>query len=535
MKKFLHEFDDVRTPEGWTEETIEKARKMTEDDMKKLNVSNKKKVSFKLIVLAAALVVLSSSSILAAYKINMQFKGTNTAQSLNHFDTTIDENGNEYTYAGGQEINKSEVIDKLNVTCTKMVADSHNAYIQLSVSTKDGSPLVENSETKVSIAARQTFEKISVKLDGKVMEKRSLDGYYNLQRVDDASEPDKATLELTVKSDTINFSGKHFSVSFENYQDEWYEYEDIGFKYSSIAELAKQGELAAEDEFLPADKVKYSMDCNMKLLNPGNNKIYFSDKYPEAYIDNMGFASRRTDIVNKCFYITIVPGTDANALALQKLIFQNLTTGLATGQKLMSQKNSGGRNVISTETLPDGRIEISLDASADRMYNPTGRLAIDTTMKEMSNFTLRYLTTNLYDSATRGIRYTGKWSFDLDVDTERMDPEINKDVNASVTETKMKKHTVIVNHVSLTSSKLGITANIADKSTWSFEEFPTTGPNASPFIILKDGTRISVGTKADGGGNSNDSKVTYNWYMSALVNPADVEAIEWYGVKINLQ
>ena len=48
-------------------------------------------------------------------------------------------------------------------------------------------------------------------------------------------------------------------------------------------------------------------------------------------------------------------------------------------------------------------------------------------------------------------------------------------------------------------------------------------------------TRISAGIKADGGGNTNDPKVSYNWSLSSLVDPVDVEAIEWYGVKIGIQ
>jgi len=533
MKKFLYEFDNVKTPEGWAEEIIIKAENMTSSEKRKLAIFNKKKISLKLVVIIAALFVLSSTSIFAAYKLNAKYKNENTAQSLNHFDTGVDADGNAYTYDGGQKIDQTLAVDNLDVTCAKMSADSHSAYIQFSVSTKDGSSLVENSDTKVSIAARQKFENINVKIDGVEILPRAVDSYYHIQRVDDASQPDKAELELYIETEKIDLTGKSISVSLENYQDEWYEYQDIGFRYSSIAELAMQGTLASEDEFLPSDKIKYSFDAGMRLLNAGTKKIYFSDKYPEAYIDNMGFAPRDLSDKDKCFYITIVPGSEENTKALQKLVFQNMTTGMPNTQKLMSQKSDGQKWVMSEETLPDGRIEIALDVSADDMYNPGGRGNIDTTMENISNYTLIY--NKSYEVETKNIRYTGKWAFDFNVNANKMDTEISKDVDSKVTETKTNLHTITVNHVDLTSLQLKINATILNMDTWEFESFPVAGEISSPYIIMKDGTRISAGIKVEGGYQKGEKTVAYGWMLPSLVDTTKVEAIEWYGVRIYLQ
>lgn len=531
MKKFLHELEQVKTPDGWAEEVIEMAKKMSPSEEEKIIHFHKKKISFKVMVLVAAIVTVSSTSIFAVYRINETYKAQNTAQSLNHFDTSVDANGNQYMYDGGQAINQSKATDNLNVTCTKMSADAHMAYIQFSVATKDGSSLVENSDSKVSIIARQTFQNVLVKVDNQIISTNTEDNYYHLQRVDDASQPDKAIFELYIKNDTLDFTGKNISVSLENYQDVWCEYEDIEFKYTSIAELANLGTLASKVEFLPSDKEKYSLDSGMKLLNAGTNKIYFSDKYPEAYIDNMGFAPVEID-GDECFYITIVPGSHENAKALQKLVFQNMITGMPNTDRLMSQTSSGQSWVFNEETLPDGRIEIALDVSRDAMYNPGGRMNIDTTMEALSNYTFKYNKSS--EVKTNDIRYTGNWAFDFNVNADKMNSEIDKDVNGIVTETRTNIQTIRVNHVNLTTSKLNIQASIVNQDTWSFEEFSIGGLN-SPYIILKDGTKISAGVKAGGSYHNRETTVTYEWNLPSLIDPAQVKSVEWYGVPIDLQ
>ena len=532
MKKFLHELDQVKTPDGWAEDVIEMTKNMSPDEKEKMIQFYKKKVTFKVMVLVAAIVTLSSASIFAAYRINQTYKTQNTAQSLNHFDTSVDANGNQYTYDGGQAIDQSKASNNLNVTCTKMSAEAHSAYIQFSVATKDGSSLAENSDFKVSITARQTFQNVVVKVDDQIIASNSIETFYHLQRVDDTSQPDKALLELNIQTNKIDLTGKNISVSLENYQDEWYEYEDIGFKYASIAELAKQGILASEDDFLPSDKVKYSLNSGMKLLNAGSNKIYFSDKYPEAYIDNMGFAPIDFDS-DECFYITIVPGSEENAKALQKIEFQNMITGMPNTDRLMSQTKSGQSWVVIKETLPDGRIEIALDVSRDPLFSPGGRKNIDTTIENMSNYTFKYNKSS--EVKTKDIRYSGNWAFDFNVNADMMNSEINKDVNVSVTETRTNSQTIIVNHVDLTTSKLNILASIVNLDTWSFKEFPISGPISSPYIILKDGTKISAGDKVDGSSQDGSSTVSYGWYLPSLLDPAQVKSVEWYGVSIDLQ
>jgi len=532
MKKFLHELNQVKTPDGWAEEVIKMTKNISPGEEEKMIHPYKKKLSLKVMIFVAALVTVFSSSVFAAYKIDQMYKIQNTAQSLNHFDTSVDTNGNQYTYDGGQTINQSQASDNLNVTCTKMSAETYSAYIQFAVATKDGSSLVENSASKVSITARQTFQNVVVKVDDQIISPSSKETFYHIQRVDDASQPDKAILELNIQTNKMDLTGKKISVSLENYQDEWYEYADIGFKYASIAELANQGTLASESNFLPSDKAKYSLDCGMKLLNAGSNKIYFSNKYPEAYIDNMGFAPIDFDS-DKCFYITIVPGSEANAKALQKLEFVNMTTGMPNTDRLLSQTQSGQTWVTSKETLPDGRIEIVLDISRDNMYSPGGRKNIDTTMEALANHIFKYNMSS--EVATKGIRYTGDWAFDFNVNADLMNSVIDKDVNATVTETRTNTQSIIVNHVNLTTSQLAIQASIVNLGTWSFKEFSFTGPISSPNIILKDGTKISAGTKAGGSYQDGESTVSYDWQLPSFIDPAQVKSLEWYGVPIALQ
>lgn len=532
MKKFLHELDQVKTPDGWADEVIEMAKNMSPAEKENLIHFHKKKVSFKVMILVAAIVTVSSTSIFAVYRINETYKAQNTAQSLNHFDTRDDANGNQYVYDGGQTINQSEVKNNLNITCTKMSAEAHSAYIQFSVMTKDGSSLIENSETKVSIIARQTFQNVVIKVDNKMISSDSLETFYHIRRVDDASQPNKAIFELNIETNKLDLTGKNISVNLENYQDELYEYGDIGFKFASIADMAKQGTFASEDEFLPSDKEKYTYDNGMELLNAGSNKIYFSDKYPEAYIDNMGFAPIDFDS-DKCFYLTIVPGTEENAKALQKLEFQNMTTGKPYTKRLMSQTKSGQSWIVTKETLPDGRIEIALDIGIDDMYNPGGRKNIDITMEHLSNYTFKY--NKIMEVKTKDIRYAGDWAFDFNVDSDKMNSIIDKDMNVPVTETITNSQTIIVKHVNLSTSKLNILASIVDLNTWSYEKFSFTGPISSPYIVLKDGTKISAGDKVDGGYQGGESKVKYGWYLPSFIDPAQVKSVEWYGVSIDLQ
>ena len=184
------------------------------------------------------------------------------------------------------------------------------------------------------------------------------------------------------------------------------------------------------------------------------------------------------------------------------------------------------------ETLPDGRIEIALDISRDEMYNPGGRGKIDTTMENISNYTLAY---NKADEVeTKDIRYTGTWAFDFKVDSNKMNSKIDKLVDTTVTETKTNIQTISVKHVQLTSSKLNIAASIVNMDTWKFGDFSIAG-KGSPYIILKDGTRILAGDKVEGSNQTGEKTVIYGWLLPSLVDTSKVEAIEWYGVRINLQ
>lgn len=535
--KWLSEFDNIKTPESWIEDTLSMAADMEKGDRKRKgnnkNVNEKRHFSSvgTLMKAAAIVCVFAAVSVGSVYAYNYytaRYAMTNTATSLNHFDGGTDAQGNQYAYDVAQKVNATAVSDQdaIIVQATDMVTESHKAVIQFTVKTKDDSPLVYNDETKVSFPARQQFKTIQVTV-GEEQVHGGISSVVWAQRVDDADVPSEAVFELTIEDENIDFTGKDINVSLTDYQDSWAVMEDLGFSFDSVADIVAVGKLADRSEFERNEEKNYYADGSSKIsyvLKPGSQKIAFSTKYPDAYIDNMGFGPLDEYVTKAAFYMTIVPGKDAERL--QRLAFLNMTTG----RMYNSQRD------YMYKLLPDGRIQIVLSVNEDSQYSKTNDgIFIDATAKHLKNY--RLVLNNPDNEATSGTRYSGTWSMTVKADASRaVADKTLKDID--MPKESVEQYQVYrINSVTLTATKFkmeymmteeGRTEEIKENSYFSKLV-------KSIVIVMKDGSRITLGNKIGGGYSDREDNAELEALLPAFIDTDNVLEIEIGGCTFSFE
>ena len=537
---WLSEFDHVKTPESWIDETLDMTvgRKESWDNKdargKKSNIMKTRRNStgrmagnfVKAAVAVGVLIAVSGGSVYAYNYYMGKYAMNNTASSLNHFDGGVDDQGNPYTYEGAQSVKETAVSsqDILIVESTDMVTEAHKAVIRFTVKTKDGSSLVNNDETKVSYPSRQKFKTVNVKVGGEqIFSDGGLTSRIYAQRVDDASVPSEAVFELTISDANVDFAGKDISVSLTDYTDSWSVMSDIGFKFDSVADLVAVGKIADINGFDVVEEKGYYANGASKLsyvLKPGTQKIAFSDKYPDAYIDNIGFAPRSDYDKKDTFYMTIVPGSASETL--RKLAFLNKTTGRMYNDHEFAYK-----------ILDDGRIQIAVSANVDRQYSKTNDgIYIDTTLEHLKNYKL--ILNNPDKEPTDGTRYAGTWTMTLKSDASKMiEDKVLKDIELpkeSVDEYQVYK----IKLLTLNDTEFKVEFMITDewqkndsKENSYFSKFAK-----SIVIVMKDGKRITLGNKIGGGyggWSDREADAVLEALLQSFINSNDVEKLEIAG------
>lgn len=539
--KDLSEFDNIKTPKEWIEETLAKTKELEKGNQGSLDGKEGKGVSKNghrieiMAKIAAAVFVVSIVSTGSVYAYNHyagKYKMNNTATSLDHFENNVDENGTPYNYEGIQKVDKKTVgtREDVDITVVSMVTEPHKVIIRFEVKEKNGGSLISNDENRVSIVARQRFENVKLIVgDREITDNLAMRGSAYVSgkiraiRVDDVSDESRAIFELTANRDDVDFTGQNIKVVLENYLDSYYLSEGCGFMFENVAEVVAKGQLAKEDAFFAEEVGKYS-DGRSQLkyhLEPGNLHIQFSDIYKDAYIDNMGFHSLGTDMKKDLsFFMTIAPGKDKEKL--QHLSFKNLTTG--TLQHVTERK------------LDDGRIELCVSANMDRQYSQTvDGIYNDTTIEHLKNYIL--VLDNPNKEKTEGVvRYEGKWEVDIQADKDKV--SVERTVNDFEFPEEFVKNNKVakINSLKITDSQAAIDIEVSCNDDGKNDEKDEIfrAVRNSFVIIMQDGKRIKPGRKGGGGYSDRSNDMQLDWPLDNLVVSKDIKAIEICGYQVDL-
>jgi len=524
------DIDRIHTKDSWIESTLSKVNDMEQEKGKSMK-KKMSKTSIRVVVAAATITVLSVGTVFGYNYVqrtkNNNYEPLNTAKSLDHLSGAAD-NGVTLETVGETVANKD-----ISIECTSYKAEDHTVYIGLYVKTTDGSVLFDETENKVAVLASSGFDNISVAIDDEPYVAYLTDGKMtqnisnalraqatakncDIRMVGDGSDPSCMQYELVYSNNEINLSDKKLSFQVSGFGSEFEVFSDIGFTTDNVASLLKSGTPADKSAFVLADDAKQYKGTGYELL-PGNNKIYFSDRYLGCYIDNFGYHERYGDTDNEqSFFMTVVCDGDEAREALSKMIFQNIITGSA--------------ECLEKKVLSDGRIQLVYDVNMDRKYSrTTDGIYIDTTDDYIQNLRLKKIE-NYGDK--RVITSDAELSFDVDLaqkDQTAMNeisiqPELV--VTSENNQTAFKVHTLKLNSMELSMD--GDVQQIPTDGSDSMKMFGLSGQFA-PQIIMKNGNVVSAGNKGGGGGSVNTGKYSFSWGLPSLVNPEEISQIIWHG------
>lgn len=382
----------------------------------------------------------------------------------------------------GININESVSDNNLTIIVKDIVCDESLMYINFDVTTNNGTPLQENSEYKKSVLVRQGFSEAYIECEG---EKYKL----YMFRIDNAISPNMASFEGTINLTDITSSGeivkadllgKNIKLVLSDFTDDVEISADIGFQYDSLADLYKKIIPAETDDFINIGTyITYANGTKAYhyTLPKGTQQIPFSDKYPGAYIDNIGF-HQVGESNTKALYISINPGSEENTAAMQNLAFKNIITGdiIYSYYDFYSAGYSSDEDIDLS--LNDGRIIITLQQGLDKYYGTERR---DLTEADLSNY---IIIGNA--SQERYVREQGVWEFGFIVDKIAEPKTYTINQNISVGDGTVNIDTLTLSPLHLYINGTAIESNVS-----------TIPMNA--YFIMKDGTTQEVSRKGASG------------------------------------
>ena len=522
------DIDRIHTKDSWIESTLSKVNDMEQEKGKSMK-KKMSKTSIRVVVAAATITVLSVGTVFGYNYVqrtkNNNYEPLNTAKSLDHLSGAAD-NGVTLETVGETVANKD-----ISIECTSYKAEDHTVYIGLYVKTTDGSVLFDETENKVAVLASSGFDNISVAIDDEPYVAYLTDGKMtqnisnalraqatakncDIRMVGDGSDPSCMQYELVYSNNEINLSDKKLSFQVSGFGADFEVFSDIGFTTDNVAALLESGTPADESAFVVEDNAKEYEGVGYELL-PGNNKIYFSDKYSGCYIDNFGYHVMKGYNKTQTFYMTVVCDSDEAREALSKMTFQNIITGSTVRYE--------------KKVLSDGRIQLTYNVNIDRKYSRTNDgVYLDTTVDYIQNLRLKKLE-NPGDE--RVITSDAELSFDVDLAPKDQTAMNEISIQPELVVTSENNQTAFIVHtLKLNSMELTIDGNVqqipADGSD-SMKLFGLSGQFA-PQIIMKNGNVVSAGN-GGGGGNIYTGNYSFSWVLPSLVNPEEIFQIIWHG------
>ena len=385
------------------------------------------KTVVKVSIIAATLMVLSVASVLGVEYFQRKYKTIIPRSISGHFNSDSDAVSDMNDVITSQKsgmIDKAagvkDMSDRYNITWEEYTSTEHAIRAKIILQSKDGSPVLTENENKTPVFTSIGFDKTEVKGENSILNAKDVGNIdvgviigndrvvtgkgISVRLTDISDDLSRLELELLYQNYDTNLDNENITITLGNLISDYYEFEDMGVK-DSIGKLISSGK--AETEFLDGGIDHHAMYKG--YLPKGDNRIAFSDKYPDCYIDNFGFVQNNLQDRNNTQFAISFVCDEASKNDFKQLAMQSDITGYDVCTKIYEHE--------------DGRIELLYDVNYDTSYanehyrtqkdKITNNNIIDTTMEHLEHL---YLKKNVNYA---GVPYAGYQSYYNLTPTER--------------------------------------------------------------------------------------------------------------------
>ncbi len=370
------------------------------------------KTIVKVSIIAATLMVLSVASVMGVEYFQRKYKTIIPRSISGHFKSDSDAVSNmkdvitsEKSGISDKTAGVKDMSDRYNLTWEEYTSTEHAIRAKIILQSKDGSPVLTENENKTPVFTSIGFDKTVVKGENSILNVKEVGnirigdkyteeiiaGEYHFREngrnitgrgirvklTDISDDLSRLELELLYENYDTNLDNENITITLGNLMSDYYEFEDMGVK-DSIGKVISSGK--AETEFLDGG-IEDGMYKG--YLPKGDNRIVFSDKYPDCYIDNFGFV--QSDLHNNTQFAISFVCDEASKNDFKQLAMQSDITGYDVCTKIYEHE--------------DGRIELLYDVNYDESYvneyyrtkkdKDTDNNIYDTTMEHLEHLYLK--------------------------------------------------------------------------------------------------------------------------------------------------
>lgn len=370
------------------------------------------KTIVKVSIIAATLMVLSVASVMGVEYFQRKYKTIIPRSISGHFNSDSDAVSDMKDVITSQKSGISDktagvkdMSDRYNLTWEEYTSTEHAIRAKIILQSKDGSPVLTENENKTPVFTSIGFDKTEVKGENSILNVKEVGnirigdkyteeiiaGEYHFREngrnitgrgirvklTDISDDLSRLELELLYENYDTNLDNENITITLGNLISDYYEFEDMGVK-DSIGKVISSGK--AETEFLDGG-IEDGMYKG--YLPKGDNRIVFSDKYPDCYIDNFGFV--QSDLHNNTQFAISFVCDGASKNDFKQLAMQSDITGYDVCTKIYEHE--------------DGRIELLYDVNYDESYvneyyrtkkdKDTDNNIYDTTMEHLEHLYLK--------------------------------------------------------------------------------------------------------------------------------------------------
>lgn len=370
------------------------------------------KTIVKVSIIAATLMVLSVASVMGVEYFQRKYKTIIPRSISGHFNSDSDAVSNmkdvitsEKSGISDKTAGVKDMSDRYNLTWEEYTSTEHAIRAKIILQSKDGSPVLTENENKTPVFTSIGFDKTEVKGENSILNVKEVGnirigdkyteeiiaGEYHFREngrnitgrgirvklTDISDDLSRLELELLYENYDTNLDNENITITLGNLISDYYEFEDMGVK-DSIGKVISSGK--AETEFLDGG-IEDGMYKG--YLPKGDNRIVFSDKYPDCYIDNFGFV--QSDLHNNTQFAISFVCDEASKNDFKQLAMQSDITGYDVCTKIYEHE--------------DGRIELLYDVNYDESYvneyyrtkkdKDTDNNIYDTTMEHLEHLYLK--------------------------------------------------------------------------------------------------------------------------------------------------
>ncbi|MCM1466613.1 MAG: hypothetical protein NC086_00585 [Alistipes sp.] len=458
------------------------------------------KTIFKVSVAAAVVAVVSVGAVFAYEYATRGFEQPISEKNKSHVAEAAPDAA---VHSVGVQNTAADII----VDWGEYTATDHDVYVNVTVRSADGSPLAAEDADNVLVSPSANIEAIYVTVDGDkkrfLTEKKSgtfddttmvigVQSEDSSERivgvgcgsklVDCAGDLSALTFEICYQNYDMDLTGKDIVFELENIRTDYYVFENLGTD-KTVAELIAEAENA--------------------------DKISFSERYPDCYIDGYEFLPDNRYGGKKAFYMTVVCDA-ASKEELKNMVFQSTATGY-------------NQSFEPPVELEDGRLQMYYTVNWDEAYhdlNQGGMTPVDTDMSHLGTVVMKKSC-----ERTSEILAQGNWeaSFTIEKGADELNQELNVEVPGYDGSQKITVYSLEIDGV-----QLDMDANV--DADFDFMKFYATGRKDYPVVYLKDGSTADIKMGDNNGGNN--VRKHFNYEFTPAINPENVERIEWHGVTI---